>query len=133
MSKIKNILIVEDDPDNKELLEEIINYCSPDCKYTSVNDGKKALKAAESSNFDLVLMDMSVPEKNGYEIIDVLRKNKQYQEIPVVALTAHAMKGTREKVLRSGFNEYLAKPFNPKDIILIIKKYIEDKQKIIFN
>ncbi|OGI02318.1 MAG: hypothetical protein A2104_06310, partial [Candidatus Melainabacteria bacterium GWF2_32_7] len=99
MVEMKNILIVEDDPDNRELLEEIISYCEPDCIYTSVDDGEEALKAAKSSEYDLVLMDLSVPKKDGYEIISTLRKTKNYQTVPIVALTAHAMKGMREKIL----------------------------------
>ena len=133
MKELKNILIVEDDPDNQELLQEIISYSNPDCNYTSVNDGEEALKAAHASNFDLVLMDMSVPKKNGYEIINELRKTQNYQTVPMVALTAHAMKGVREKVLASGFDEYLAKPCTPKDIIGVIKKYLENKQKTLLS
>ncbi|OGI23056.1 MAG: hypothetical protein A2255_03335 [Candidatus Melainabacteria bacterium RIFOXYA2_FULL_32_9] len=130
---MKNILIVEDDPDNRELLEEIISYCEPDCIYTSVDDGEEALKAAKSSEYDLVLMDLSVPKKDGYEIISTLRKTKNYQTVPIVALTAHAMKGMREKILSYGFDEYLAKPCLPKDIIEIVKKYIANKGKAILS
>lgn len=129
----KNILIIEDDPDNQELLEEIIDYCSPNCKYTSVNNGDEAIKTAENSNFDLVLMDLSIPKKDGYEVLNTLRKTKKYQTVPIVALTAHAMKGTREKILGSGFDEYMSKPCMPGDLIAVIKKYLEDKQKIILG
>lgn len=129
----KNILIVEDDPDNQELLEAIISYSNPDCNYVSVNDGDEAIEKASSSNFDLVLMDLSVPKKDGYEIVKTLRKTNYYKTVPVVALTAHAMKGMREKILESGFDEYVSKPCMPKDIIEVIKKYLENKQKILLG
>lgn len=133
MVETKNILIVEDDPDNQELLEEIINYCEPGCKYTSVNDGEEALRVAELSNYDLVLMDLSVPKKDGYEVINALRKIQNYQSVPMVALTAHAMKGMREKILSHGFDEYLAKPCLPRDIIDVVRKYLADKGKVILG
>jgi len=129
----KKILIVEDDPDNQELLKEIIDYCMPDYKYTAACDGEDALIAAKKQEFDLIFMDMSVPKKNGYEILTELRKSKNYMSVPIIALTAHTMDGTKEKILDSGFDEYIAKPCNPKVLIDTIKKYLENKKKILFG
>ena len=131
--EMKKILIVEDDPDNKELLVEIIDSCMENYSYASVNDGEEAIKVANASNFDLVFMDMSVPKKNGYEITNELRKNRNYQTVPIVALTAHAMKGIKERALKSGFDEYLSKPCIPKDLIEVIKKYLGNKENLILN
>ena len=129
----KKILIIEDDPDNQELLKEIISSYAPELIYASVNDGEEAIKMAESLEFDLVITDMSLPNKNGYDIIKNLRKNKKYQSKPIVALTAQAMCGIEEKIISSGFSEYIAKPCKPKTIIEVIKKYLETKQKIVMS
>lgn len=129
----KKILIVEDDPDNQELLKEVIDYCMPGCTYATVNDGEEAVKIAEALNFDLVFMDMTLPRKNGFEITNILRKTKDYQTVPIVALTGQVMKGMREKALNSGFDEYLPKPCMPKDIMSVIKKYIDNKAKILLK
>lgn len=129
----KRILIVEDDPDNQELLKEIIDSCMPNYSYESADNGEEALTAAHKESFDLIFMDMSVPKKNGYQVVTELRKNKNYTSTPIVALTAHTLKGMKEKVLTSGFDEYLPKPCMPKDLINVIKKYLESKQKIILN
>lgn len=129
----KKILIIEDDPDNQELLKEVIGHYIPGCTYATVNDGNEAVKIAESLNFDLVFMDMSLPNKNGFEITNILRKTKDYKEVPIVALTGQVMKGMKEKALNSGFDEYLAKPCTPKDIMSVIKKYINNKAKILIK
>lgn len=131
--KDKQILIVEDDPDNQELLKEIIDYCMPDYKYTAACNGEEALNASQKENFDLIFMDMSVPKKNGYEVLTELRKNKNYMSVPVVALTAHTMTGIKEKILDSGFDEYIAKPCKPKVLIDTIKKYLDNKKRILFS
>lgn len=120
----KNILIVEDDPDNQELLEEIISSYVPDYKFMSFDSGDKALEAAQKIPFDMVFMDMSIPKKNGYEVIKELRNTKNYQTVPIIALTAHTLKGMKERVLSSGFTEYLSKPCNPDIIINIIKNHL---------
>lgn len=129
----KNILIVEDDPDNQELLKEIIDSCPDSYNHESVNTGEEALKHLENNNYDLVIMDVGMPQKDGYEIIKQIRKTSTYNKTPIVALTAHAMKGVKEKVLESGFNEYLSKPCLPKDIKSTIIKYLENKQKILLG
>lgn len=129
----KKILIVEDDPDNQELLKELIDHCMPEYKYSTALDGEDALSTAGNQNFDLIFMDVSVPKKDGYQVLSELRKNKNYMSVPVVALTAHTMNGMKEKALESGFDEYLAKPCNPKVLINTIKKYLDNKKKIILN
>jgi len=127
----KRILIIEDDNDNQVLLEEIISSCSSEYSYSSVNNGEDAINASKSDKFDLAFVDMSVPGKNGFDIIKALRKTQN--NIPVIALTANAMKGTKEKILKSGFNEYISKPCTIKDLKDIIKKYLEEKQKILIS
>lgn len=126
----KSILIVEDDLDNQELLKEIIDFSMPDCSYQLACDGEEAVRLAEKGNFDMVVMDMSVPKKNGYEVLTELRKTRNYQTKPMIALTGHAMKGVKERILDAGFDEYLAKPCKPTDIISTIKKYFDSKQRL---
>ena len=73
MVEMKNILIVEDDPDNRELLEEIISYCEPDCIYTSVDDGEEALKLLKKDKFDIILLDLMLPKKDGFSVLADLK------------------------------------------------------------
>lgn len=129
----KKILIIEDDLDNQELLKEVIDYCLPGCTYATVNDGEEAVNVAGSLDFDMVFMDMALPRKNGFEITDILRKTQDYKDTPIVALTGQVMKGMKEKVLTSGFDEYLPKPCRPNDIINVLKKYINQKAKILIK
>lgn len=121
----KSILIVEDDLDNQELLKEIIDSCPEEYSHYAVADGEEAISKLENNDYDLVFMDVSIPKKDGYEIVKHVRKSSAGAQVPIVALTAHAMKGVKEKVLDSGFNEYLAKPCTPRDLKQVISRYLE--------
>ena len=81
-------------------------------------DGKEAIEALESDDFDLVLMDVQMPEMDGFEAVRTIRQREAttHKHIPILALTAHAMQGDRERCLSAGFDGYLAKPIRQRDL-----------------
>ncbi len=122
--KLGHILIVEDNLVNQNVISanlEILNY-----SFEIAENGIAALKALEKNDFDLILMDCQMPEMDGYEATRRIRqlpieaKNK----IPIVALTANALRGDREKCLKVGMNEYLAKPLNVAQLESVLKNLI---------
>jgi CheY-like chemotaxis protein len=119
----KEILIVEDNEDNRLLAEKILKYYG----FITVTtpNGKEALEYCETHHPDLILMDLSLPDIDGMEVTRLLRKNPHYQQIPIIALTAHALHGIQETTQEAGLNDFLAKPFLPNDLITIIRKYLQ--------
>ncbi len=104
---MKRIAIVEDNPDNLMLAEAIL---SPSFDIVSFENGPDALLALPDLNVDLVLLDISLPRMDGVAVLESIRQDERIKNLPVVALTAHAMVGDREKYLAKGFNEYFTKP-----------------------
>lgn len=88
-----------------------------------VENGEEALEACKKQKFDLVLMDMQMPVMNGFEATEKIRQLPQYKDTPVIALTAFAMKGDREKCLEAGATDYIPKPIDSKEFIEKVKYY----------
>src|SRR5437016_4836390 len=108
----KEVLIVEDNEDNSLLAEKILNYYG--FKTVVTSNGNAALQYCETHQPDLILMDLSLPDIDGMEVTRLLRKKQQYQQIPIIALTAHAMGGIQETTQEAGLNDFLSKPFLPR-------------------
>ncbi len=123
MSKSHNeILIVEDNEDNSALAEKILHFYG--FKTTIMPHGQAALSYCENHAPDLILMDLSLPDMDGMEVTRILRKKTYYQDIPIIALTAHAMLGIQEITQEAGLSDFITKPFLPKDLISVIRKYL---------
>lgn len=101
------ILIVEDNPDNMTTLRALLKD-----RYTVIEatDGRAGIEHVRARTPDLILMDLSLPVMDGFTVLDAIRKEEHLKHIPVIAVTARAMKGDREEILSYGFNGYLAKP-----------------------
>jgi two-component system sensor histidine kinase/response regulator len=91
---------------------------------TIANNGKEGVEAVEKDDYDCVLMDVQMPVMGGYEATGEIRKNKKFQDLPVIAMTAHAMAGEREKCLDAGMNDHISKPINVRDMYTTIAKWI---------
>ncbi len=104
---MKRIAVVEDNPDNRLLVQLLLE---PAYEVVEFESGSAALDGIPGANPDLVLLDISLPEMDGTEVLHRLRDDPAMARLPVVALTAHAMAGDREKYLALGFNGYVAKP-----------------------
>ncbi|MCP4762137.1 MAG: response regulator [archaeon] len=123
-----NILIAEDNAINQKLIETMLNNCG--CNVDLVNNGLHAInKMKEENQYDMILMDIQMPEVDGIEATGVIR-NELKSDIPIIALTAAAMKEDKERAMNSGMNDYLSKPiYIHKLKKIIIKCLKEDKSQ----
>ncbi len=119
---MKKIALVEDNPDNRLLVQAILEDHFNVVDYET---GVEAIPGILNDVPDLVLLDISLPEMDGAEVLAQLRENEQFSAIPVIALTAHAMAGDREKYLSLGFNDYMTKPLVDENALIeMINKWI---------
>jgi CheY-like chemotaxis protein len=109
------IAVVEDNADNRLLLQAILEGLYEVVEY---ENGVDALAGLAGSLPNLVLLDISLPGMDGNEILNRIRADKSLKALPVIALTAHAMSGDREKYLAAGFNDYITKPIVDETILL---------------
>jgi len=114
-----HVLIVDDVFDNISIAEAVMEYNGAEVRHAA--NGSEALQMLETYNTNLILLDLSMPVMNGWEMHTYLRDNPNTASIPVIALTAHAMIGDKEKVLEAGFDGYIAKPFSVTNLIDDIK------------
>ncbi len=118
----KKILLVDDNEMNRLVAKTILRQYK--VLVTEAEDGGKAIKLMEQNTFDLVLMDIQMPELNGYEATKIIRENLK-SAIPIIALTANAIKGENEKCMDKGMNDYLSKPFEEDELILVVCRWID--------
>lgn len=109
------IAVVEDNPDNRLLVSAILDTLYEISEYET---GQEAIAGLPHDPPDLVLLDISLPEMDGTEVLAWIRKQPQFEGLPVIALTAHAMAGDREKYLAAGFDDYVTKPIIDEDVLL---------------
>jgi signal transduction histidine kinase/CheY-like chemotaxis protein len=116
------ILLAEDNLVNQRLAVRVLEKAG----HTVVlaNNGREALAALQNHTFDLVLMDVQMPEMNGFEATSVIRRNEagRSTHIPIVAMTAHAMTGDRERCLKAGMDDYISKPIRSADLLALIER-----------
>ncbi|KAF1085416.1 Autoinducer 2 sensor kinase/phosphatase LuxQ [Sporotomaculum syntrophicum] len=119
----RKILIVDDDPRNVFALTALLENHKMDVLFAV--DGKDGIKTLlENPDIDLVLMDIMLPEMDGYEAMRRIRQMPQYQALPIIALTAKAMKYDREKCINAGASDYISKPVNLKQLLSLIKVWL---------
>jgi len=117
------ILVVEDNELNQKLIIQMLINFGFEVEY--VNNGLECLHILQQRNFDLILMDMQMPIMDGYEATRLIRANNSWKQIPVIAITANAMSGDRDKCLACGCSSYLAKPFKSAELIQEIKTQLK--------
>ena len=118
---MKKILVVEDVDFNRDLLVQLLE---DDYEVIEAVNGQEGVELAERERPDLILMDLSLPVMDGWEATRQLKANDNLRSIPVIALTAHAMKGDEEKALAAGCDDYLVKPLDEDELIKKIQKYL---------
>lgn len=121
----KRILLVEDYFINQEIVQDMLELM--DCSVDLAEDGAEALRKYEAKEYDLILMDIQLPEMDGYEVTREIRRKEKTdskKHTTIVALTANAMVGDREKSLESGMDDYLAKPIELAKLESVLKKYL---------
>ncbi|HUX67504.1 MAG TPA: response regulator [Terriglobales bacterium] len=110
----KTILVAEDDAASRELLTEILRASG--YRVVEAADGAAAVNELEQCRPDLVLVDIQMPKLSGYQVLSHLRTHSSHPATPVVAITAHAMRGDREQALEAGFDGYFAKPIEVAEL-----------------
>jgi two-component system cell cycle response regulator DivK len=127
----RKILIVEDNEDNRELAVKVLR--NKGFETVTAVDGEEAIEKAVSEKPDLILLDISLPKLDGYEVAKRLKNMEEFKETPIVAFTAHAMKGDREKVIAAGFEGYISKPINIREFPDQIKLYMRGKRESVLG
>ena len=119
-SQMLNILLAEDNKINQKLACAILEKQGHSVYIA--NDGKEALKALDNYNFDLVFMDIQMPEMDGFQATCIIREKEKLtgKHIPIIAMTAYAIEGDREKCLEAGMDNYISKPFKSKEVLEMI-------------
>jgi CheY-like chemotaxis protein len=120
------ILVVEDNAINQQVIQKTIE--SEGLVVAIANNGQEAVVMVDRKNFDVVLMDIQMPEMDGMEATQLIRTKPQHNKLPIIAMTAHAMSDVREKFLAAGMNDYITKPFDVDDLFNILKKWIDPKR-----
>ena len=116
------ILLVEDNEMNRDMLSR--RLIKKGYEIVMAMDGEQAIEMARSEAPDLILMDISLPGLDGWEATRRLKAMPETQAIPIIALTAHAMAGDREKCLEAGASEYLAKPVNTEQLLSALRMWL---------
>ena len=111
----QKIAVVEDNPDNRMLVQALLEDRYEISEYET---GVEAVEGLGGNIPDLVLLDISLPEMDGTEVLAWIRQQDELKALPVIALTAHAMAGDRDKYLAAGFNDYVTKPIIDEDVLL---------------
>jgi CheY-like chemotaxis protein len=123
-SEVLRVLVAEDNPVNQRLATRLLEKRGH--RVAVAANGLQAVTALESQSFDLILMDVQMPELDGIEATKLIRQREQItrKHQPIIALTAHAMKGDEQKCLQAGMDGYLAKPIRPQELDDVLNKYL---------
>ena len=121
------ILIVEDNPQNMRLIEMVLK--ARDYALLKATDGEEALDIATRERPDLIIMDIQLPKMSGLEVTKRLRQMPEFSHIPIIALTAYAMKGDEEKFIEAGCDAYLSKPINTRELPKVIAGMLSGRRQ----
>jgi len=124
----EKILIVEDNPWNMKLTEMTLrgrNYT-----LLKATDGEEALDMATRERPDLIIMDIQLPRMNGFEVTQRLRQMVVFSHTPIIGVTAHAMKGDKERIIGAGCDAYLPKPINTRELHKMVAEMLLHRQKV---
>jgi two-component system sensor histidine kinase/response regulator len=122
-----NVLLVEDNEINQQVAREILEGAG--LNVALANDGQEAVNAVKENNYDVVLMDVQMPVMDGYTATREIRKDKHFKDLPIIAMTAHAMAGDEDKSLQAGMNGHVTKPIDPDQLFSTLQKWIKPSEK----
>ena len=118
-----HFLLVEDNRINQKVAVEILSQAGVNVEVA--NNGIEALDALKHKAYDAILMDVQMPEMDGFEATRRIRQDLRMIQVPIIAMTANAMKGDREKCLEAGMNDYISKPIHIDELFSVLKKWVE--------
>jgi two-component system, cell cycle response regulator DivK len=122
-----HVLLVEDNLDNRDMMQFLLERAG--YVVSTANTGLEALATAHREKPDIILMDLSMPEMDGWTAAQELKKDPLLANIPLIAVTAHTLPGDRRKVLDSGFDSYMSKPINVRMFDVMVAKVLDEKNQ----
>ena len=120
MSKL--ILVVEDQEDNRRIMRDLLS--SAGYEIIEAVTGEEGVAAAETHRPDLILMDIQLPGLDGYEATRQIKANPELEHIPIIVVTSYALSGDDVKAFEAGCNDYVSKPFSPRELLAKIREYL---------
>jgi|SRR5215469_5952864 len=118
----KCILVVEDQEDNRQILRDLLTNAGFDL--IEAENGEDAVASAQARRPDLILMDIQLPILDGYEATRRIKANPDLKSIPIIVVTSYALGGDADKARLAGCDDYVAKPFSPRQLLAKIKEYV---------
>ena len=122
-----NILIVDDEPDNVGVLELVFHFHR--AKVRTAESAKQCLKLLEDECPTLILVDIQMPEMSGFDLLNTIRSDARWRNLPVIAVSAHAMEGDSERGLQAGFDGYITKPVSAATLAQEVSAIVDSKAK----
>ena len=122
----RSVLVVDDEPNIVRSLEFLMGQAG--YRVRVVHDGEQALQAVQEQRPDLILLDLMIPKRNGYEVCQAIRENPDWQDIHIIMLTAKGQEAEREKGIELGANDYVTKPFSTRALVKKVKGVLEPEQ-----
>ena len=119
----KCILVVEDQEDNRQILRDLL--ASADYEMMEAENGQEALAAVARRRPDLILMDIQLPVMDGYEATRRIKANPDWNAIPIIVVTSYALGGDAEKARAAGCDDYVTKPYSPRQLLAKIREYLK--------
>ncbi len=119
----RTVLLVEDNPHNRKIFSAMLSHDG--YRVLEAEDGQKALDQVAADPPDIILMDLSIPVIDGWECTRRLKSDPRTSHIPIIALTAHAMRGDEERARQAGCDDYLSKPVSPKKVVEVVRSYLK--------
>ena len=116
----KRILVVEDQPDGRQIIRDML--ASTDYEITEAENGEEALVAIAKQRPDLILMDIQLPVMDGYATTRQIRADPALRSIPIIAVTSYALSGEEQKARAAGCDDYVPKPFSPRELLAKIRQ-----------
>ena len=119
----KRILVVEDQDDNRRILRDLLTASG--YELIEAVDGEQGLAAAQKERPDLILMDIQLPVMDGYEATRRIKADPASSSIPIIAVTSYALSGDEEKARAAGCNDFVPKPYSPRQLLAKIRQYLD--------
>ncbi len=124
---MSTVLLVEDNPHNRKIFSGMLTHSG--FQVVEAEDGHQALAAVAKALPDLILMDLSIPGVDGWEVTRRLKADPRTRAVPIIALTAHAMRGDEERARAAGCDGYLSKPISPKKVVEEVRTFLSAGKK----
>ena len=120
----KRILVVEDQPDNRKIIRDV--FAATGYEIIEAENGEEALAAIAKARPDLILMDIQLPIMDGYTATRRIKADPALRSIPVIAVTSYALSGEEKKAREAGCDDYIPKPYSPRELLAKVRQYLSD-------